>query len=137
MEKYWEEGQTEALPLEETWDIDWKQIRNNVTIDDTDILYDVYVCLYHGIVEAGKETTYAMAKAYLDTKVDYAYDSENKVGYYTYDGEPIMQLTEDGEAGYFDMINDIKIVIQAFGIQEAGIADVYEAYKLFQEQFAE
>lgn len=130
VEKYWAEGQTEALPLEQTWDVDWLLVGNNVEIDESGILYDVYVCLYHGVVKAAytdedgnavpaEETTYAMSKVYLDTKVDF--DGTD----YTYDGEKID----------FDMINDIKIVIQAYGIQAAGIEDVYEAYELFQEQF--
>ena len=127
--KYWAEGQTEALPLEQTWDVDWKLVGNNVTIDDTGIEYDVYVCLYHGILAPGAETTYAMSKVYLDTKVDF--DGT----YYTYDGVKID----------FDMINDIKIVINAYAIQAAGIPEeekegqdgVYTAYELFQAQFAD
>ena len=137
--KYWVEGQDAALPLEQTWDIDWKQIGNDTPIDDTGILYDVYVCLYHGVVKAaytdaaGNEvpaeaTTLAMSKVYLDTKVDF--DGTD----YTYDGEKITHTVNDATVP-FNMIDDIQIVIQAYGIQAAGINDVYEAYKLFQEQF--
>ena len=117
---YWVDGQTEALPLEQTWDVDWKQVGDDVVIDDSGIKYDVYVCLYHGVVAPNAETTYAMSKVYLDTKVDY--DGTD----YTFNGEKID----------FDMVNDIKIVINAYAIQAAGIDDVYEAYELFQQQFS-
>lgn len=128
--KYWIEGQTAALPLEQTWDVDYLQVGNDVEIDG--IKYDVYAVLYHGIVKAAytdadgnavaaEKTTPAMSKVYLDTKVDF--DGTD----YTINGTPIN----------FDMVNDIKIIINAYGIQADGFADVYEAYNAYQAQVAE
>ncbi len=120
--KFWAEGQTEALPLEKTWDHD-----PNVELSDLigpegyigtetieGIEYNKYVVLYHGVVKAGQETSVAMSQVYMDSKVD-----TNTAGQYTFDGEVIN----------YDFSKDINIIVRAYGIQAAGMEDVYEAYK--------
>ena len=129
--KFWKEGQTEALPLEQTWDHDPETelgltvgpegfIRTE-TIDD--IQYNVYLVLYHGVLAEGEKTTVAMNGAYLDSKVDNAVDESGDV-YYTINGKPID----------YDFTQKINIIVKAYGIQAAGFADVYAAYTAYEAQ---
>ena len=129
--KFWKEGQTKALPLEQTWDHDPETelgltvgpegfIRTE-TIDD--IQYNVYLVLYHGVLAEGEKTTVAMNGAYLDSKVDNAVDADGKV-YYTINGTPIE----------YDFTQKINIIVKAYGIQAAGFADVYAAYTAYEAQ---
>lgn len=129
--KYWPKGQTEALPLEQTWDHDPETelqlqvgpegfIRTE-TIDG--IQYNVYLVLYHGVLAPKAETTVAMNGAYLDSKVNNAVDENGNV-YYTIDGAKIE----------YDFSKDINIIVKAYGIQADGFADVYEAYQAYQAQ---
>lgn len=129
--KYWPEGQTEALPLEKTWDHDPETelelqvgpegfIRTE-TIDG--IQYNVYLVLYHGVLAPEAETTVAMNGAYLDSKVNNAVDENGSV-YYTINGTKIE----------YDFSKDINIIVKAYGIQADGFANVYEAYKAYQAQ---
>ncbi len=128
---YWPEGQTEALPLEQTWDHDPEvELKLNVgpegfirqeTIGG--IQYNVYLVLYHGVLAKGEKTTVAMNGAYLDSKVDNAVNENGDV-YYTINGEPIA----------FDFTQDINIIVKAYGIQAAGFADVYAAYTAYKAQ---
>ena len=129
--KYWAEGQTAALPVEQTWDHDPENelglkpgpegyIRQE-TIGG--IQYNVYLVLYHGVLAAGKETTVAMNGAYLDSKVDNAVDADGNV-YYTINGKKID----------YDFSENINIIVKAYGIQAAGFKDVYAAYNAYQAQ---
>ena len=129
--KYWAEGQTEALPLEQTWDHD-PEVELNLqvgpegfirteTIDG--IEYNVYLVLYHGVLAPEAKTTVAMNGAYLDSKVDNAIDENGNV-YYTINGDRID----------YDFTNGVNIIVKAYGIQAAGFADVYAAYNAFQVQ---
>lgn len=129
--KFWKEGQTEALPLEQTWDHDPETelglavgpegfIRTE-TIDN--IQYNVYLVLYHGVLAEGEKTTVAMNGAYLDSKVDNAVDESGDV-YYTINGKPID----------YDFTQKINIIVKAYGIQAAGFADVYAAYTAYEAQ---
>ena len=129
--KFWKEGQTEALPLEQTWDHDPETelglavgpegfIRTE-TIDN--IQYNVYLVLYHGVLAEGEKTTVAMNGAYLDSKVDNAVDADGK-DYYTINGKPID----------YDFTQKINIIVKAYGIQAAGFADVYAAYTAYEAQ---
>ena len=127
--KYWAEGQTEALPLEQTWDHDANVELNSLigpegfigteTIDG--VVYNVYVVLYHGVLAYNQETTQAMDQAYLDSKVDY--DHENDC--YTIGGK---EIDFDFEK------NPINIIVTAYAIQADGFDDVYEAYTAYQGQ---
>lgn len=126
--KYWPEGQTEALPLEQTWDHDPEtELKLEVgpegfirteTVDG--IQYNVYLVLYHGVLAPNAETTVAMNGAYLDSKVNNAVDADGNV-YYTIDGVAID----------YDFSKDINIIVKAYGIQAEGFADVYAAYKAY------
>lgn len=118
-QKYWAEGQTEATPEDQCWIID------NVVIEQTeidDVLYNVYVVLYNGTLEAGKETTIGMTKVYCDTKVDF----DNETGKYTIQGKEIG----------FDL-NNVKIIVTAYGIQAATFDSVQEAYAAYTAQKAD
>ena len=123
-EKYWAEGQTEALPLEQTWDHD-----PNVELEDLigpegfigteeidGVEYNKYVVLYHGKLSAGEETTVAMSQVYLDANVD-----TNENGAYTINGNVID----------YDFANGVHIIVRAYGIQAAGFDDVYAAYTAY------
>ena len=129
--KYWPEGQTEALPLEKTWDHDPETelkltvgpegfIRTEV-VDDVE--YNVYLVLYHGVLKPNEETTVAMNGAYLDSKVDNAIDAYGNV-YYTINGKKIE----------YDFTQNINIIVKAYGIQAAGFGDVYAAYNAYAAQ---
>ena len=115
-EKYWAEGQTEATAEEDCWIIDNKVIEQ-VTIDG--ILYNVYVVKYNGTLLPGEETTIGMTKVYCDTKVDY----DNEKGVYTMNGKEIG----------FDL-NNVKIIVTAYGIQAATFDSVEEAYAAYNTQ---
>lgn len=129
--KYWAEGQTEALPLEQTWDHD-PEVELNLqvgpegfirteTIDG--IQYNVYLVLYHGVLAPEAKTTVAMNGAYLDSKVDNAFDENGNV-YYTINGDKID----------YDFTKGVNIIVKAYGIQAAGFADVYAAYNAYVAQ---
>ena len=128
---FWKEGQTEALPLEQTWDHDPETelgltvgpegfIRTE-TIDD--IQYNVYLVLYHGKLAPKAETSVAMNGAYLDSKVDNAVDADGNV-YYTINGDKIN----------YDFTKGVNIIVKAYGIQAEGFADVYAAYNAYAAQ---
>lgn len=124
-QKYWADGQTEALPLEKTWDHDPdveleglvgpQGFIGTETIDG--IEYNKYVALYHGELTAeNNETTIAMSKVYMDKNVD-----TNDSGKYTINGTEIN----------YDFSNGLNIIVRAYGIQSAGLADVYAAYTAY------
>lgn len=127
-EAYWADDQTEALPLEQTWDHDPEDELGltggpegffaQETIDG--ILYNKYVVLYHGKLshaEGGQtETTMAMTQVYMDSKVD-----TNAQGEYTINGNVID----------YDFAQGVNIIVRAYGIQADGFADVYAAYKAY------
>ncbi|MBQ7969237.1 MAG: hypothetical protein IJ292_05380 [Clostridia bacterium] len=115
-EKYWAEGQTAATPEDQCWIID------NVVIELKEIdgvLYNVYVVLYNGTLDAGEKTTIGMTNVYCDTKVDF----DNKTGKYTINGQDIG----------FDL-NNVKIIVTAYGIQAATFNTVQEAYAAYNAQ---
>ena len=115
-QKYWAEGQTEATDKSDCWIID------NVVIDTIEvdgITYNVYVVKYNGTLMPGEETTVGMTKVYCDTKVDY----DNETGKYTILGQEIG----------FDL-NEVKIIVTAYGIQAATFENVDEAYAAYNAQ---
>ena len=118
-QKYWAEGQTSATPEDQCWIID------NVVIEQKEIdgvLYNVYAVLYNGTLDAGEETTIGMTKVYCDTKVDF----DNETGKYTINGQDIG----------FDL-NNVKIIVTAYGIQAATFDTVQEAYAAYNAQLAD
>lgn len=126
--RFWAADQTEALPLDQTWDHDPEDElslevgpEGYIRTEKVDgILYNVYLVLYHGVLAPKAQTTVAMNGAYLDSKVDY--DAEN--GYYTIKGDKIN----------YDFTKGVNIIVKAYGIQAAGFNDVYTAYKAYQAQ---
>ena len=128
---FWKEGQTKALPLEQTWDHD-PETELGLTVgpegfirtEEIDgVKYNVYLVLYHGVLAEGEKTTVAMNGAYLDSKVDNAIDENNNV-YYTINGKRIN----------YDFTHGINIIVKAYGIQAAGFDDVYAAYTAYKAQ---
>ena len=124
--KYWSEGQTEALPLEQTWDHD-PEVELGILVgpegyfeqvEIDGIQYNKYVVLYHGVLAPEAETSVAMNGAYLDSKVDY-----NGTSY-----------TINGDVIDYDFTNGVNIIVKAYGIQAAGFDDVYAAYNAYQAQ---
>ena len=126
--RFWAEGQTEALDLEYTWDHDANvEISGLVgpegfigTEEIEGILYNKYVVLYHGKLsnaEGGqKETTMGMKQVYMDSKVD------------TADGKT---YTINGKTINYDFTKGVHIIVRAYGIQAEGFDDVYAAYKAY------
>ncbi len=126
-EAYWADGQTTALPKEQTWDHDPDEELDQVgpegfigteTIDGVE--YNKYVVLYHGVLTAGQKTSVAMSQVYMDQGVD-----TNAAGEY---------IDKDGKVIDSDLIKDFSIIVRAYGIQAAGIADVYAAYTAYNAQ---
>ena len=128
--KYWAEGQTEALPLAQTWDHD-PEVELGITGTEgyirqetiNGIKYNVYLALYHGELAKDEVTSVGMTQVYLDSKVDSAVDKDGNV-YYTINGNKIE----------YDFTKGIDIIVKAYGIQAAGFADVYAAYSAYQAQ---
>lgn len=132
--KYWADGQTAALPLEQTWDHD-PETELGLTAGPEGYLYTeeiggveyhVYAALYHGILQPEQTTTQAMTKVYLDTSVN-----QDAEGYYQ-----IIRMGEDaGQRKYLPSLkNNVNIIVEAYAIQADGFADVYAAYKAYQAQ---
>lgn len=115
---YWTEDQTEATPIEKCWKVDWKK-QENVDIEGKK--YNVYTCLYNGVLKAGDETSVAMTKVYLDTHVDY----DNKTGKYTFYGE---NLNYD--------LTHTSIIVTAYAIQAATFDNVIDAWTAYNAQAA-
>lgn len=124
--RYWPEGQTKALPLEQTWDHD-PEVELSIPVGPEgfirretigNVQYNVYLVLYHGVLAPDAETTVAMNGAYLDSKVDF--DGTN----YTINGDKIN----------YDFTQGVNIIVKAYGIQAAGFDDVYAAYNAYQAQ---
>ena len=124
---YWPEGQTKALPLEQTWDHD-PEVELGLTGREGfirqeevgGIMYTVDLVLYHGVLAPKAETTVAMNGAYLDSKVDY----DAVKGYYTINGDEIK----------YDFTKGVNIIVKAYGIQAAGFDSGYAAYSAYQAQ---
>lgn len=128
-DKYWIEGQTAALPLEQTWDHDPDVEMSTLggpqgfigteTIEG--IKYNVYLVLYHGKLsndEGGQtKTTIAMSQVYMDAGVDTK----------TVEGNTVY-VDKNGNEINFDFTKNINIIVNAYAIQAEGFADVYEAY---------
>ena len=133
-QNYWAEGQTEALPLDQTWDHD-PETELGLTAGPEgylytekigDVEYHVYAALYHGKLSAGQTTTEAMTKVYLDTSVN-----QDEGGYY----QIIRKGNEAGQKHYLPSLpNNARIIVEAYAIQADGFADVYAAYKAYQAQ---
>ena len=122
--KYWPDGQTEALPVEKTWDHSSKGTQGFIRTEEVDgIQYNVYVSLYHGELAPDDVTSVGMNQVYLDSKVDNRTD-ENGNTVYTINGEDIK----------YDFTKDVNIIVKAYGIQSAGFEDVYAAYDAYQSQ---
>ena len=124
--KYWPEGQTEALPLEQTWDHTKYGTEGYIGQEEVGgVMYNKYVVLYHGILEPDDATTPAMSKVYLDMHVDY--DEEEDVYFWSDRGV-------DPKTIPAEMIESFDIIVRAYGIQAKGFADVYEAYQAYLAQ---
>ena len=116
---YWEAGQSAATPEGQCWILQ-DTPTDTITVDG--ILYNVYTVLYNGSLKAGETTTVGMTKVYCDTKVDF----DNESGKYTILGEEIP----------FDL-NNVKIIVTAYGIQAATFGTVQEACAAYNAQMAE
>ena len=131
---YWPKGQTEALPIDQTWDHD-PEVELGLTAGPEGYLYTetiggveyhVYAALYHGKLSAGQTTTQAMTKVYLDKSVN-----QDGTGYY----QIIAKGDHAGDKKYLPSLpNNAKIIVEAYAIQADGFANVYDAYKAFQAQ---
>lgn len=122
--KYWSEGQTEALPLEQTWDHTSKGTQGFIRLENVDgIPYNVYVVLYHGELTPDEVTTVGMSQVYLDQKVDNRVNEDGSIVY-----------TINGEDINYDFSQGVNIIVKAYGIQSAGFEDVYAAYDAYQAQ---
>ncbi len=130
--KYWAEGQTEALPLAQTWDHD-PEVETGIAVGpegfirqetlEDGIKYNVYLALYHGKLAKDEVTSVGMTQVYLDSKVDNAVDENGNV-YYTINGKPLT----------YDLTQGVNIIVKAYGIQAAGFDDVYAAFAAYQAQ---
>ena len=134
--KYWADGQTEALPIDKTWDHDPETELGltagpegylyTETIDGVE--YHVYAVLYHGKLAAGETTSQGMTKVYLDKSVN-----QDEGGFY----QIIAKGANAGQKHYLPSLgneNGVNIIVEAYAIQAEGFANVYDAYKAYQAQ---
>lgn len=124
---FWAEGQTEALPLEQTWDHD-PEVELGLDVGPEGFIrtetiggiqYNVYLVLYHGVLGENEQTTQAMDQVYLDSHVDF-----NGTDY-----------TINGDVIDYDFTRGVNIIVKAYGIQATGFADVYAAYNAYAAQY--
>lgn len=137
-DRFWPEGQTEPLPLEQTWDHDPEvELELEVgpegfirTEEIDGIQYNVYLVLYHGVLAPDEETTVAMNGVYLDEKVD-AYVDENGNTVWTISG------TNGTRVINYDLNQGVNIIVKAYGIQAdlGDNADVYAAWRAYNAQY--
>jgi predicted ribosomally synthesized peptide with SipW-like signal peptide len=98
---------------------DWTVLTDYETITLDGVDYNVHTALYNSALSAGDETSVGMSKVSLNPAVDY--DVENDV--YTMGGEEIG----------FDL-NNVKIIVTAYGIQATGFENVQAAYSAYTTQ---
>ena len=121
--KYWPAGQTEALPLEKTWDHDSQGVQGFIATEEIDgVVYNVYIALYHGVLAPNETTSVGMTQVYLDSKVDNRIENGKTI--YTINGQDIA----------YDFSKGVDIIVKAYGIQAEGFADVYAAYAAYEAQ---
>ena len=121
--KYWADGQTEANPVEKTWNVDYTgQPVGTYKDAKTGIEYNVWAVLYNGILKPGETTSVGLTNVYLDTKVDYV------------DGKYC--LVKDGVATEigFDL-DKTAIYINAYAIQADEFDKVEDAFKAYEGQW--
>lgn len=133
--KYWADGQTEALPLEKTWD-HTPEVELGLTAGPEGYLYTetidgveyhVYAVLYHGVLAPNETTSQAMTNVYLDKSVNH-----DANGFYQ-----IMSKGPNlGQKHYLPTLDNdnVKIIVEAYAIQAEGFNNVYEAYNAYQAQ---
>ena len=140
--KYWIDGQTAALTTEYTWDYNlddagkiaeyhnnngngWSVQYNAIGSykDDKGVIYNVYLCLYHGKLsnadDGQTETTVSMKDIRIPNGVDT----------YKENGEVVANTYVDESGDKFTFAADgVKVIVKAYAVQAEGFADVYEAY---------
>ena len=130
-QKFWAEGQTEAVKWEETWDVD-AYVSKDVDINNDGVLYNVYTHLYNGTLAAGvggaegATTNTCLTSVYLDPHVDIAPDGQL---YWVEKGETTeinWNIKTDGGP---------SVYVSAYAIQAEGFKDVKEAYDAYNEQW--
>lgn len=138
---YWLEGQTEAVALEQTWNVDFnltadgkgEDKANNKPIGTVlipitsetgaivNVQYDVYVNLYNGLLPVNGKTTPGMSTVYLDANVDYIdgkyYLVENGV-------KTLIEPDAENPVG----IDQMKVIVNAYAIQADGFENAIDAY---------
>lgn len=127
-QKYWADDQTEALPLDKTWDHDPNvemKLAGPEGFIGTEIIdgvmYNVYLVLYHGKLSRTEDdlarTSTAMSQVYMDAGVDTK----------TVEGKTVY-VDKNGKTIEYDFNKNIKILVDAYAIQAEGFEDVYAAY---------
>lgn len=124
---YWdkENGQTEAVALGETWNVD-AYVAKNVEIDG--VLYNVYTHLYNGALAPRATTNTCLTGIYLDAHVDI---DPNGNLFWVEDGTATAidwNLVEDGNP---------SVYVSAYAIQEEGFETVEDAYAAYADQWGD
>lgn len=119
---YWVEGQTEAVPEDQTWKV--KAVDNYTeTIDGVD--YEVSVFLYNSALEKNEETTVGINTIYLDSRLD-------KVG-------DTWVFVENGITKEidFDLSQEFPFIVEAHAIQANEFKTVEDAYAAYVNQWGQ
>ena len=123
-EAYWdkENGQTEAVALEDTWNVD----AYVTTVEIDGVNYNLYTHLYNGILEVGEETNTCLTSVYLDAHVDI-------------DPNGDLYWVEKGTATAIDWNiktnGDPSVYVSAYAIQAEGFDTVKAAYDAYTDQW--
>lgn len=128
-EKYWVNGQTEAVADEDTWIVD-TVTRKIETIEGVE--YAFYTLKYKGAIEAGETTNVGISTVYIDAHIDYLEADDTDSGYtgwaWVQDGA-VTEIEQDLGAG-------VPFVVRAYGIQAKDYADVDAAYAAYNNQWS-
>lgn len=120
---YWADDQTEAVALEETWNVD-AYVTKNVEIDG--VLYNVYTHLYNGALAPEATTNTCLTGVYLDAHVDIDPDGN-------------LFLVENGTATAIDWNlaedGNPSVYVSAYAIQKEGFESVEAAYAAYADQW--
>lgn len=120
--RYWVEGQTEAVPADQTWKV---SAVDEYTETINGVEYNVSVLLYNSALEKDEETTVGINTIYLDSRLDKVDDK--------------WVFVENGVAKEIDynLSETFPFIVEAHAIQANEFTTVEDAYAAYVNQWGQ